>query len=442
MRAALVLCLLFLGLAPAPAHAAMFQPESFTLANGMQVVVLEDRRAPVVTHMVWYRTGSADEVQGKSGIAHFLEHLMFKGTREVKPGDFSRIVARNGGRDNAFTSYDYTGYFQDVARDRLELVMKMEADRMQNLVLTDAEVLPERDVILEERRSRTDNNPRALLGEQMTAAQYLNHPYGRPVIGWEHEMRQLSTADAIAWHQRYYTPNNAFLIVAGDIDAAELRPLAEKYYGPLQARPVVERTRPQEPPQIAPRRIVLEDSRVRQASWSRSYLAPTRTGGETRHAVPLEVLSEILSGRTGRFERALAKSDGPATSVGAGYDSSGIDPMTFSIYASPRPGTELAVLEAAVDREIATLLKDGVTEAEVTRARTGLIASATYARDSAASGARMFGAGLVAGLTIAQIEEWPDLVRAVTVADVNLAARYVLEPGRSVTGLLLPKKGD
>src|ERR1700704_3908128 len=186
---------------------------NFTLSNGLDVVVIPDHRAPVVTHMVWYRAGAADEPSGKSGIAHFLEHLMFKGTKDVPPGEFSKIVARNGGRDNAFTSYDYTGYFQNIARDKLELVMKLEADRMSNLVLTDAEVNPERDVILEERRSTTDNNPGARLREQMQAALYLNHPYQHPVIGWEHEMRGLTTADAIAWYRRYYAPNNATLIV-------------------------------------------------------------------------------------------------------------------------------------------------------------------------------------------------------------------------------------
>ena len=262
------------------ATAQVFNPETFTLSNGMQVVVISNHRSPIVTHMVWYRTGAADEAWGKSGIAHFLEHLMFRGTHEMPPGEFSKTVARNGGRDNAFTSYDYTGYFQNVARDRLELVMKLEADRMVNLVLTDEIVNPERDVILEERRQVVENRPGSLLREQMGAAMYLNHPYGRPVIGWEHEIRGLTREDAISWYRTYYAPNNAILVVAGDITAADLKPLAERYYGPIAARPVPERVRPQEPPPRAARRVELKDPRVAQPSVTRNYLAPSYVVGD------------------------------------------------------------------------------------------------------------------------------------------------------------------
>ena len=216
--------------------AAVFNPESFVLKNGMQVVVISNRRAPVVSHMVWYKTGAADEPRGKSGIAHFFEHLMFKGTKSVPPGEFSKIIARHGGRDNAFTTQDYTAYFQIVARDKLDLVMRLEADRMRNLVLTDAEVLPERDVVLEERRSRTDNNPGSQLWEASRAALFLNHPYKIPVIGWKHEIERLTTKDALDFYRRYYVPNNAILIVAGDVNAKELKPLAEKILWCYSAR--------------------------------------------------------------------------------------------------------------------------------------------------------------------------------------------------------------
>ncbi len=434
-----VFSLLALGTVLSSAQAAMFEPQTFTLANGMRVVVIEDRRAPVVTHMVWYKVGAADEQPGKSGIAHFLEHLMFKGTPSVPPGEFSKIVARNGGRDNAFTSQDYTAYFQNVARDRLELVMRMEADRMTHLRLTDKEVLPERDVILEERRSTLDNNPRSVLSEQMSAVQFMNHPYRKSIIGWEHEMRGLTTKDALEFYGKYYAPNNAILIVAGDINAKELRPLAEKYYGVIKAKAVVPRNRPQEPPQLAPRRISLTDARVRQPSWTRTYLAPTRTAGEKQHAIPLEVLSQILSGSTGRLDTQLVQGEGVATSAGSAYDDNAVDQSMFYLFASPKPGTDMAVLEAGIDKVIADLLDKGVTEEELARAKISLRASAIYARDDAASGARIFGAALLAGQSIEEIEAWPEMVAKVTVADVNAAARAVLDLRRSVTGQLLPK---
>ena len=219
------------------AQARVFDPESFMLDNGLQVVVITNRRAPIVTHMVWYKVGAADEAAGESGNAHFLEHLMFKGTKTLAPGEFSRIIAKNGGRENAFTGHDFTGYHQTVARDRLEIVMKYEADRMANLVLTDEVVLPERDVILEERRSRVDNDPGSKLQEMVRATLFLNHPYRIPVIGWEHEINELSTETALGFYKRWYAPNNAILVVAGDVTAAEVRPLAEKYYGKVAKRP-------------------------------------------------------------------------------------------------------------------------------------------------------------------------------------------------------------
>ncbi len=251
-----------------PVQARVFEPESFTLDNGLQVVVVTNRRAPIVNHMVWYKVGAADEEPGKSGLAHFLEHLLFKGTETAEPGEFSDLIARNGGRENAFTSYDYTGYFQTIASDRLELMMKHEADRMANLVLTDDVVLPERDVILEERRSRVDNEPRAQLSEMARASLFMNHPYGISIIGWEHEMRELTTEDALAFYRRWYAPNNAVVVISGDVSLDEVRPLAEKYYGAVPRRAVPERARPQEPAQLAPRRVTLKSPRVRQPSLS------------------------------------------------------------------------------------------------------------------------------------------------------------------------------
>ena len=443
-KAFCALAVILATLAGAPRlDAAVFNPETFTLANGMQVVVVPNHRAPVVVHMVWYRAGAADDPPGKSGIAHFLEHLMFKGTPTVPEGEFSQIVARNGGNQNAFTSYDYTGYFQKVARDRLAIVMELEADRMVNLVLDDAAVLPERKVILEERRSRTDNDPGALLGEQLNAAQYLAHPYRIPVIGWAHEIAALNTDDALAFYRRHYAPDNAILVVAGDITAAELKPLAERTYGVIPSRDVAPRQRLEEPPQIAARRVELRDERVRQPEWSRSHLAPSYSAGESQHAYALQVLAELLGGSTtSRLYRALVIDQKVAASAGAWYGATSLDLSRFGFYASPSRGVDVATMEAAMDAEIAALLADGVSDEEVERVKMRLVREAVYARDSLSAAARIFGSALTSGLSVEDVEAWPDRIAAVTTEQVNAAARAVLVPETSVTGLLLPADAE
>lgn len=427
----------------------VFNPKTFTLKNGMQVVVIEHRRAPVVTHMVWYKVGAADESPGRSGIAHFLEHLMFKGTKSFGPGEFSRIVATNGGRENAFTSQDYTAYFQNVAKDRLETVMRIEADRMTNLVLTDQLVKPERDVVLEERRSRTDSSPRGILFEQARAALFQNHPYGIPVIGWRHEITKLNTRDAIDFYRKYYTPSNAVLIVAGDVSVDKVRSLAEKYYGVIPARPLPPRVRPREPEHRAPVRVAYRDKRVRQPAWSRSFLAPSHNRGETKHAHALTVLSAILgTGATSRLYRSLVVEQKIATNAGAGYSASSFDLGSFYFYARPRPGTYpgsdpkagAANVERAVEAELRKLLEKGVTEEEVKRAKRSLLASAIYARDNLSTGARVIGVALTTGRTVEDVEAWPERIKAVTVDQVNAAARAVFKERNSVTAVLLPAK--
>lgn len=439
LRLGLIAALALVAVAAAPARAGLFNPETFTLENGLQVVVVPNHLAPVVTHMVWYKVGAADEPAGKSGIAHFLEHLMFKGTDKIPPGQFSKIVARNGGQDNAFTSQDYTSYFQRVARDRLELVMELEADRMANLHITDAEVVPEREVVMEERRSRSENEPAALLGEAMRAALYMNHPYREPIIGWEHEIRALTTEDALAFYRRYYAPNNAVLIVGGDVTADELRPLAEKYYGAIPAREVPERARPQEPPHHAAARVVLESPLVAQPSWTRYYPAPSYSAGETEHAHALVVLADLFGqGSSSRLHESLVVDGGVAVSAGAGYDSEAWDTTEFYIHASPRPGVELAALEDAVEAEVARLLEDGVGEEEVARAKRRLRAATVYSRDSMFAAARIFGVALTTGRSIEDVESWLERIEAVSVDDVERAARAVLRDDRSVTGELLP----
>ena len=416
---------------------------TFTLDNGLEVVVIPDNRAPVVTHMIWYKVGSADEPRGKSGIAHYLEHLMFKGTKGVPGGEFSRKVAEIGGAENAFTSYDYTGYFQRVSPEALPEMMRLEADRMENLILNDETVLPERDVILEERNSRIENNPGAILGEAVSAALYQNHPYGTPIIGWEHEMRGLTKDDAIAFYDRYYTPNNAILVIAGNVTPQEVRTLAEETYGKVQRRAEPgPRLRPAEPRPRVARALTLTDPRVRQPSFQRSYLVPSYGQEEAKQGIPeaLDVLAEVLGGSsTSRLYRALVREKELATSVGAYYRGGSMDDTTFVVYATPRPGVSVADLETAIEEEIGKVLKDGVTQAEVERAAARALKENIFSRDSQSTLARIYGAGLSSGLTLDDIQKWPAKMAGVTADRVNAAAKTYLTPNRSVTGYLLPE---
>jgi len=438
-RVAFLSLLSFFLFTASPASAAIFNPESFTLKNGLRVVVIPNPRIPAITHMVWYKIGAMDEAPGKSGLAHFLEHLLFKGTKTMAPGEFSKIVARLGGTDNAFTSQDFTAYHQTIASDHLERVMKMEADRMQNLVLTDPIVLPERDVVLEERRSRFENNPAAKLSLKVAEALYGKHPYGKPVIGWADELASLTTADALAFYQRYYAPNNAILVVAGDVTAAKLRPLAEKIYGPIPRREIGPRGTGPETGTKEARRVVMHSTEVRQPSFLRRYLAPNQSSAAAGEAQALEVLAEILGGGgTSRLYRQLVVEQKLAAAAGAYYDPVTRGPASFSIYSSPVPGVTIETIETAVNTEIESLLRHGVEEKEVARAIRRLRASATYARDSLDTGARMLGATLSVGLQIADVERWPERIEKVTAAQVLKAAKNVLRIQRSATGLLLP----
>ncbi len=424
--------------APCLPAAAEPQVTSFTLENGMRGVVIEDHRAPVVTHMVWYEIGAADEPWGKSGIAHFVEHLMFKGTDEIPEGAFSKIVAENGGSDNAFVSYDYTAYFQRIASDRLETVMRMEADRMTDLVFSEEVTLTERDVIIEERNQRTENSPQALLGEQMNAALFQNHPYGIPVIGWRHEMESLTRADARAFYERHYAPDNAVLVVAGNADPAEVQRLAELHFGPIAPASRRPEARPQEPPQRAPRRIAMSDERVRQPYVVRSYLVPSRGSADQAEAAALEVLSRILgSGVASRFAERLELADKTAVDAGAYYSGSARDATEFTIYAVPAEGVDLATVEASLEEVLAEIVRDGPTEEELERVRRTIRADFIYQQDSQMSLARRYGMELAMGYTLEQIAAWPELFEAVTAEDVRRVAAEYLLPERSVTGWLM-----
>jgi len=430
-----------LGLTGAIGPAAAEGPEvaNFSLPNGLEVVVIPDHRTPVVTHMVWYKVGSADETPGKSGLAHFLEHLMFKGTAKNPEGRFSQILATIGGQENAFTTSDYTAYFQRIAKEYLPLVMEFEADRMTGLVLTDANVLPERDVVLEEFNMRVANSPEARIGEQVSAALYLNHPYGRPVIGWRQEIEKLNREDALAFYRRFYTPNNAVLVIAGDVTGAEVKALAEKTYG--QVARVAElgpRMRPQEPIPVAVRQLTMADGRVAQPSLQRSYLVPSASTGKPGESEALDILSQVLgAGETSRLYRALVVDQHLATSAGGWYQGTSLDETRFGVFASPLPGVTFAAIESAIDAVIAQVADGGVIPAEIERAKTRLIADAVYAEDNQATMARWYGAALTSGGSVEKVTSWSTRVRAVTAQAVQDAARTWLDKRRSVTGYLV-----
>jgi zinc protease len=419
--------------------AAEAEVSHFVLANGLEVVVIPDHRAPVATHMVWYKVGSADETPGKSGLAHFLEHLMFKGTAKNPSGRFSQLVATIGGQENAFTSSDYTGYFQRVPREELKTMMELEADRMTGLVLTDEVVRPELGVVLEEQNMRVANSPGARLGEQMEAALYLNNPYGRPVIGWRHEIEQLGREDAIAFYRRFYSPNNAVVVVAGDVTTEQVRMLAEETYGKVPVVAAINhRTRPREPVQEASRTVTLADPRVTQPSMTRYYLVPSSTTAKAGESEALEVLAHVLGrGSNSRLYRALVFSRAIAVSAGASYDSTALDDTRLSVYATLKPGTGMQELEGALDAVLAEVLEKGVTEEELDRARKRMIADAIYANDNQRVMAQWYGAALTTGGTVERVRTWPDRIRAVSPDAVREAARRWLDKRRSVTGYLV-----
>ncbi len=433
--------LLMLAFTPAAAETAD-RVSLFTLSNGLTVVVIPDHRAPVVTHMVWYKVGGADEPKGKSGIAHFLEHLMFKSTDKIPMGEFSKIVARLGGQDNAFTGHDVTSYFQRIAKDRLKTLMEMEADRMVNLRLTEKEVLTERDVILEERRSRIENNPSAIMDEQMNAALYYSHPYGIPVIGWEHEMAQLTPDDAMNFYGHYYAPNNAILVVAGDVTADEVRTLAEETYGKVPANPLVSarRTRPLDPPARAARRIEYKDPRAGKTSLHRDYVVPSYATAKPGEAEALDILAKIAAdGATSRLYKKLVVEEKLASSAGGSYMGSGLDYGTISLYAVSADGPAVEKIEAALDAVLDDIRTNGLTQAELDRAKSSLVADYIYENDNQASLARRYGWSLAIGRTVEQVEGWPDAISKVTLDDVKKAAATYLDIRRSVTGVLLPE---
>ena len=432
LRSIAALVLMALPLSAAPVT-------TYELDNGLEIVVIEDHRAPVVVHMLWYRAGAADETPGVSGIAHFLEHLLFKATDTLASGEFSEIVAANGGTDNAFTSQDTTAYHQRVAADRLGLMMQMEADRMRNIRLTEDDIATERQVILEERNQRTDSSAGALFGEQRRAAQYLNHPYGIPVIGWKHEMEDLSLEDAMRFYRKYYAPNNAILIVAGDVTPDDVLALAQTHYGPLEPTVgLTRRERVEEPPQIAERRITYADPRVSQPYVIRTYLATERNPGAQEDAAALTMLSEILggSGVTSVLGNKLTIETQQAVHASAFYSGTSLDKTTFGLIIVPTPDRTLEQAEAALDAAIAEFMEEGVDEAHLARIKRQVRAAQIFAEDNVGALARRYGTALTSGLTIADVDAWPDVIEAVTADDIMAAANKIFDRSQAVTGYL------
>lgn len=433
----LSLTLLFLAL---PARAQNFNFESFTLDNGLTVVVIPNHRMPIAAHMVWYKVGAIDEVGGKSGLAHFLEHLMFKGTDAVPSGEFSKRVAEIGGTENAFTSTDYTAYHQIFAKEHLPLMMQLESDRMQNLQLRESDFNSEKKVIIEERNSRIDNNPGGVLQEEMMAALFRNHPYGRPLIGWLHEIQALTHADIMEFYKAHYAPNNAIVVIAGDVTLAEVQELAQKYYGALKPFAMQRAAAPKEPAQRAMRSVTYRDPKVQQAYYLRYAAMPSYYNAADRKIVySLQVLAEILGGnRSSRLYKQLVLKDKIAASTGSSYQSDKLGPAVFAVSAVPKDGKQSAIIEKKIEDVIQDLAVNPVSDAELARIKNALVSEVIYAQDSIFRMAYLVGETLSLGGNLSDIEDWDDHIEAVTAKDIQDAATLVADRTGVATGWLLP----
>ncbi len=431
----------------ASAEDATWSPSTFTLDNGLQVVVVPDHRAPVVTHMVWYKVGAVDEKPGKSGIAHLFEHVMFQQTDTLAPGEFDAIVSRNGGQSNAFTSWDYTAYFERVAKPQLGTMMDLEADRMRNLVINDdpeGPFISERDVVKEERRQRIDNNPGVILQEQVLSEIWKGHPYEITVIGKMEEVAALTPEDGMSFYREYYSPENAILVVAGDVTDEEVRALAEEHYGKIPASGTAHGQRKWQnvPLLTETRTLTHSDPKVRQPSWSRYYsgLSRFRT---PREANALDVGLQVLGGgMTSRLYQSLVEDQQVAISANAYAYSDLHDEGPAILSASPAPGVSMDDLEAAFVAQLDKILAEGFTDEEVVRARNQLAATAIYARDSQSSMAETFGSTLALGGTIEDVLSYPDEVKSITTEEAIAAVRTVFGADRHyIEALLLPADG-
>ncbi|MSQ58785.1 MAG: insulinase family protein [Betaproteobacteria bacterium] len=427
------------------ANAALFlgaagaNPLDRTLSNGMKVIVKEDHRAPVVVSMVWYRAGSIDEVNGKTGVAHVLEHMMFKGTKEVPPGEFSRQVARAGGRDNAFTSRDHTAYFQQLQKSQLPLALKLEADRMANLVLSDEEFAKEIRVVMEERRLRTDDQPQARLFEQIMAAVYVAHPYRTPIIGWMNDLENMTAEDAREWYRRWYAPNNAVLVVVGDVKTEEVFTLAQEKFGGIARRPLAARKPQKEPAQIGTRRITVKVP-AELPRLVMAYQAPSlRDVKQDWEPYALAVLSGVLDGHdAARLEKNLVRETKAALSAGASYNGVNRGEALFFLDGTPAPGKSVLTLEAALREEIRKIAEDGVSEQELKRVKAQVVASQVYQLDSMFNQARLMGALEISELPYDSAREQGERLLAITSAQVSAVAKKYLTDDNLTVAVLDP----
>ena len=438
MRERILKCLLSVALlCAAAAHAEVYEK---TLANGLRVVVKEDHRAPVVVQQVWYRAGSMDEKTGTTGVAHMLEHMMFKGTKSVPPGEFSRLIAAAGGRENAFTNDDYTAYFQQLQSSRLPLAMRLESDRMHNLKLSEAEFSKEVKVVMEERRMRTDDEPHALLYEKLMAAAYQEHPYRHPVIGWMDDLLQFTVGDVKGWYQSWYAPNNATLVVAGDVKAKDVFKLAERYYGPIPARKLPPRKQHNEPPQIGIKRIVVK-APAELPYLVMAYHAPQlRDPEKDWKPYALQVLAGVLDGNeSARLNKALVREQQLASEVGAGYDYTSRGPTMFVLEGTPSIGKNAGDLEAGLRAQIALLVKDGVSEEELQRVKAQVMAGEVYKRDSVFYQAMQIGQLESIGLGYKAIPVMLRKLQEVTAQQVQDVAREFLQDDNLSVAVLDPQ---
>ena len=429
---------------PAAAQAAA-GPQQFQLSNGMQLIVQPDRRAPTAVHMVWVRVGSMDEVDGTSGVAHVLEHMMFKGSRSVPPGEFSRRVAALGGQENAFTSLDYTGYYQQIPAHRLEDVMRLEADRFAHNEWPDAEFRKEIEVVKEERRLRTEDQPRALLWEQLSAAAFTASPYRRPIVGWMSDLDAMTPEDVRQFHRQWYVPGNAAVVVAGDVDVAQVRALAEKYYGSIPTRAVPTRKPRTEPPQRGLRRIEVK-APAEQAYVALAFRVPALTAvdapsAEDRDALALIVLSAVLSGYDGaRLERALTQgAQRVADSADSGASVMGRGPAQFVLTGVPAQGKTARQVEDALRAELARVARDGVSAAELERVKTQWIAAKVYERDSVMRQAQSLGQHWVQGWPLDAEDRLLAQLRTVTPQQVQAVAQRYFGDDQLTVATLLPQ---
>ncbi len=409
------------------------------LSNGLKVIVKTDRRAPVAVSQVWYRAGSMDESYGTTGVAHVLEHMMFKGTKDVPAGDFSKRIAAAGGRENAFTSRDHTAYFQTLQKDRLELALKLEADRMANLVLSADEFAKEINVVMEERRMRTEDNAQAKLYEALMATAYQTHPYRHPVIGWMDDLKNMTVADARRWYERWYAPNNATLVVAGDVDPAQVFAWSQQYFGAIPSRALPERKPQQEPVQVGMKQVTVR-APAKLPVVALVWQAP-RLNDPAADSDPyaLEILAGVLDGHaSARLNQSLVRDKQLATEASAGYDSIARGPGMFSVDASPVEGKSVEQVEAALKEEIARLVKDGVSESELSRVKAQVLASQIYQQDSLFYQAMQIGEWTTAGLDYRARDTRYAKLKAVTAEQVRDAAKTYLVDDRLTVAVLDP----